>query len=214
MLAWLTPDLSEFSNPQKERSITLPGDLFYLVTGAISQLAEAQNWEQFGDATPEETADFFLGVLEEYLMSDFRNLGMIAAFASTVIPPRWLLMNGQTVAQSDYPELAGIAPSSWISGTNLVLPDTRGRMLRNTPSGGSVAAIGGSENHTLAESEMPAHVHQYLTRSSTVLVASGSGFSVWAGNNPGADTEERGGGQPHNNMPPYYQVTFAVYAGR
>ncbi len=214
MLGWLTPDLTELSNPQNERSIVLPGDLFYLVTGALSQLADAENWEQFGDATPEETADFFLGVLEDYLVSDFRNVGMIAAFAANAaIPSGWIFMSGQAVAQSDYPELVDNVPSSWLSGSDIILPDARNRVMVGNSGVFVEGTVGGSNTHTLTINEMPSHSHIAGLTPVTAAAASGAPVPAIVQLNTGS-TNASGNGQPHNNMPAYLAVRWCIYAGR
>ena len=72
---------------------------------------------------------------------------------------------------------------------------------------------GGEENHTLTENEMPTHSHSIgkggalhlLNNSAT---ASGSGHVTnWSNHyNTQLDTNDTGGGQAHNNMPPYLTV--------
>lgn len=69
MRAWLTPDSSLFSNPLDCRTLTIPGDLWLYVQGALEELAKDYNWEQFGDATPEETSQFFMEVLDNFSTS-------------------------------------------------------------------------------------------------------------------------------------------------
>ena len=69
---------------------------------------------------------------------------------------------------------------------------------------------GGEANHTLTESEMPSHSHIMPSVRSWI----GDGNISWIVDSGGtAAVENRattntGGGQPHNNMPPY----FTVYA--
>jgi len=64
---WPTPD-----NPPAPltvtRAVLLPADTQYLaaINGAISELANPDNWEQVGTQTPEDTADFWLRVLIDW----------------------------------------------------------------------------------------------------------------------------------------------------
>lgn len=70
MRAWLTPDLELLSNPQDCRKIAVPGDLWYLVQGALELLCIEENWEQHGTATPEQMAQYFMGVVDETAVSE------------------------------------------------------------------------------------------------------------------------------------------------
>ena len=65
-IGYLTPDATEFGSVVETRTITLPLSLWYLVNGALQELTREENWVQFGTATPEETAAFFLDALDEY----------------------------------------------------------------------------------------------------------------------------------------------------
>jgi microcystin-dependent protein len=214
MRAWLTPEESQLSESQVERTIRLPGSLWSYVTGALALLAEAENWEEFGDATPDDMAQFFADVLDDYAMSSFRNVGMIVSYCLDVaVPAGWLLLNGQTVAQADYPELANVVPTSWISGSNIVLPDARNRFLVSSGPGLTTGTVGGANTHTLAAGEMPVHNHTYLSPGTPALVAS-PGEILAATQGSTANTGNAGSGQAHNNMPSYLAIRWWIYAGR
>lgn len=218
-LAWLTPDSSQLAESLRERYISIPGSLFNYVTGALEELTRPERWEQFGDATPEESADFFLGVWENYLMSEFKMVGTIVGFAvQGSVPAFWYVMNGQSLVADDYPELAAAVPTIWLSGGNIVLPDMRGGfglVQAGNQSGypnKAIGTTGGEHDHVLTVSEMPNHSHNYNEPQSVVLRSSGSQPA-----NSGTSfspTATAGSDQPHNNMPPYLAVRFAIYAGR
>lgn len=70
MRAWLTPDLELLSNPQDCRKIAVPGDLWYLVQGALELLCIEENWEQSGDATPEQMSQYFMGIVDSFSDSE------------------------------------------------------------------------------------------------------------------------------------------------
>lgn len=71
-----------------------------------------------------------------------------------------------------------------------------------------VGSTGGEASHTLTNEEMPSHVHNI---SSTLMWANKTG-DVQAGTktyhtrSDKQTTQPAGGGQPHNNMPPYLTV--------
>ena len=70
---------------------------------------------------------------------------------------------------------------------------------------------GGSEEHTLSESEMPPHVHNIVSfpwGQSVNSNGSNNRLDVddgppWNGNQGTLITDSKGSGDPHNNMPPY-----------
>ena len=76
-------------------------------------------------------------------------------------------------------------------------------------SGTDVGAVGGEANHTLTINEMPSHTHTTAWNS---MIWNDGGGNI---KNPGSGTKMisastdcsyTGGGQAHNNMPPYRKV--------
>ena len=112
------------------------------------------------------------------------------------------------------------APSGWaICDGNNGTPDLRGRFILGTGQGTNLTNrtwkdTGGTETHTLSINEIPAHNHKF----------SGYNYQQWA-HTPNGDrvsmplrsdystnltTENSGGGSAHNNMPPYYVLTWIM----
>ena len=93
-------------------------------------------------------------------------------------------------------------------------PDLRSKFVLGAGSTYAVGATGGEATHTLTVNEMPSHTHDIY----------GGGFSgdpthnsVRAGyigeDNSVAESgviTNTGGGQPHNNMPPYYALCYIM----
>lgn len=95
-------------------------------------------------------------------------------------------------------------PSTWITGTTWEqIKDTFLLGAGDTYSGG---ATGGEATHTLTVDEMPAHSHSYTVYNTKLSgVNLGSSGDPWSGNTS-ATTGNAGGGNAHNNMPPYLVV--------
>lgn len=90
------------------------------------------------------------------------------------------------------------------------LPYSEGRFLLG--AGGdytSAEAEGGEAMHTLTSSEMPIHHHSLGSNWSDTLSGSANAFKTTAKRTTKTkETLDAGGGQPHNNMPPYKVVYF------
>lgn len=74
-------------------------------------------------------------------------------------------------------------------------------------------STGGSATHILTEEELATHHHHHTPAMLTAAEATTNGFTVGQATNKEyvriasiEDSEEAGGGQAHNNMPPYLTV--------
>jgi microcystin-dependent protein len=157
--------------------------------------------------------------------SDSSPTGAVMAFAGASAPTGWLLCNGQAVSRTDYASLYAVLSTTYGSGngsTTFNLPDLRGRApvgldaMGATDAGRldvseSLGGSGGNQYHTLTTAQMPSHNHTIL------------GYQAGPNNNfygaieayaPGGDgstsTAYEGGGQAHNNMPPYILLSYII----
>lgn len=140
------------------------------------------------------------------------------------IPSSTLTIDDIYPIGSIYMSANDVDPSALFSGT--IWEQIKERFLFGTGDsegwGGTklypVGATGGETTHTLTESEMPSHTHTFATGgralaidTTTAETTSGftSGGGLWAGNNKRRSAiNETGGGQSHNNMPPYLVVSI------
>ena len=138
--------------------------------------------------------------------------GLIAMWNGTQVPNGWALCNGQIVDDLQTPDLSGKFVVGWQSGNEDY------NLIGNT---------GGQDKVTLTTPEIPSHVHNFAD-AYYIEAYDGIGIngSQWIGNNlPGSnktdrdnsyvalwdhDTRAVGGGQPHENRPPYYVLAYII----
>ena len=85
----------------------------------------------------------------------------------------------------------------------------QGRFLWASNAAHPAGSTGGEETHTLSVNEMPSHSHKYdmmwtASPGNDQLARGNAGFSLLY--RKGITSSSTGGGQPHNNMPPYLSV--------
>jgi microcystin-dependent protein len=155
-------------------------------------------------------------------------LGEIIMFGGTFAPRGWALCNGQLLAIGDNSSLFALLGTTYGGDgrTTFGLPDLRGRMPLHQGSGPgltqrNLGQRNGTENHTLSIPEMPSHGHS-IGVSSAVGNAKMPNDNLLAQSNDGENnfttgeadgemtTENLGGGQGHNNMPPFLAVNFII----
>lgn len=102
-------------------------------------------------------------------------------------------------------------PAGWAlcDGTNGT-PDLRDRFIVGAGSAYGVGDTGGSNTVTLTAAQMPEHSHDIISYR-----PSGSGGSYISGTSSSTSgsaiaTQSAGGGQAHENRPPYYALCFIM----
>lgn len=107
----------------------------------------------------------------------------------------------------------GSIPSGWaLCDGSGETPDLRSRFVYGAGGSYEVGATGGEETHTLTIAEMPSHTHDIAGNTDTSPDGgSGSVATEDTTNMTLSDTAlSTGGGQAHNNMPPYYALAFIM----
>lgn len=119
--------------------------------------------------------------------------GVIVAYSGTseTIPEGWAVCDGE-------------------NGT----PDLRGRFILGVSEKHPLAEVGGEENVTLTVGQMPAHEHslnaQVVTDFSSAMKDLQSGKDRGTLSKQFVKATATGGGQPHNNMPPFYALIYIM----
>jgi microcystin-dependent protein len=152
-------------------------------------------------------------------------LGEVRMMSFDFAPKGWALCNGQLLPKQQNPALAALLGQTFGgTGSNFALPDLRGRTPIHAGNGHELGESGGEETHTLAEFELPAHIHAVAASSvATGGNANPTGRYLGGANNayhapnggtltslqPGTVTKT-GGGQAHPNMQPYITVNYCI----
>lgn len=149
--------------------------------------------------------------------------GTLHPWPTADIPSGYLLCDGSAVDRITFADLFTVIGTTYGAGdgvTTFNLPDLRGRFPLGKDDMSGVSAnrvtdgqadvlggFGGTEKHTLTVAEMPSHGHSYSAPSH-----SGGGMNFnGSGDGPvGTTTGATGGGQPHENMPPYLTLNYII----
>lgn len=163
------------------------------------------------------TQNDLMNILNEVLpvVEHTAQIGEIIAFAGSTAPNGWLLCDGSAVSRSTYSELFAVIGTTYGSGdgsTTFNLPDLRDRFPVGAGNTYSLNSKGGEATHTLTIDEMPSHTHNGMYSSGTGTNAGIAGVATNHWYSSGY-LENTGGGQAHENRPPYIGVNFIIYAG-
>lgn len=195
--------------------LSLPSLFWRYFYGAFGELCEAYNWLQVGTMTPFEASQVFIDAMDA--MRPCNMIGQIVAFVSGWIPENVLLCDGSNYLNDSYPELANVLPTQFqLPDGTFNTPDLRGRFILGNydDERWMPGDVGGEKDHTLSVPEMPEHWHAYTPPMFNVDVEPPAGAPdiLAAGIGVSEPTGTAGGGQPHNNLPPFYIVVYGIVA--
>lgn len=153
-------------------------------------------------------------------------VGEIRMFGFSRTLNGWAPCDGRLLSISEYDVLYAVIGTLYGGDgqTTFAVPDLRGRrpMHWGQRVGGSAHTAGqrgGAERHTLVPAEMPAHTHP--VRAAATGGVTSPANAVWGTAPGGYHTSAgsvlasgcvtpAGGGQPHDNMPPFLVVNFQI----
>ena len=157
----------------------------------------------------------------------------IRIFAGNFAPVGWAQCNGQLMPISQNTALFSLLGTTYGGDgkSNFALPNLQGSAPLQAGQGPGLSLrdlgeIGGEQNVTLLQTEMPSHAHtanatgtsNQATPQNNAWAAGQKGFgNTYAPSNPPTNvqmnpfgTSISGGNLPHNNMPPYLCLTFII----
>jgi len=223
-MPFLTPSETPAATVCRRLFIPDSPEWLALVNGALVELTRAANWETFGAVTPEEAAAAAQQMLLEYLESGCM-IGAVLPYVTDTPPAGCLPCDGSPHQRVDYPRLYAALPAALIVDADTFrTPDLRDRFIYGA---GTLAplAVGGAAEIALTVDQLPAHSHttQPHTHTETAAVtalinggleAPASAAVPIMGTTGAASVvvDTTGGGQPHDNMPPYLALRYCVVA--
>jgi len=153
-------------------------------------------------------------------------IGEIRMVGFNFAPVGWSLCNGQLLPISQYDALFNLIGTTYGGDgqSTFALPNLQSRIPFHTGGGQNfvLGQLSGTETVTLTTNQIPVHTHALGASSAAGTQASPAG-GVWAGSTldqfsaePNTNTmapstiTATGGGQPHDNMPPFLVVNFII----
>lgn len=181
----------------------------------ISGTAEAAAWQSAESASLPVAAANSAGT-EPFL-------GEIAMVSFNFAPKGWALCNGQLLPINQYQALFALLGTTYGGDgrVNFALPDLRGRTPLHVGNGHTLGERAGSASHILSTGQLPTHVHSFgssdygtsVSPVNNVPARHNISSPVYEGGTAAMNAQNMrnvGGGQPHENMPPYLVLNFII----
>lgn len=174
-------------------------------------------WDDIGHA---------IGLMEHEIMSGLIGAILPHAMAS-LTGLNMLPCEGSTYNRTDWPLLyAALDAEFIIDADTFRVPDLRDKFPLGAGDNFPLGTEGGEEEVTLTVTTMPSHVHNNLPHDHNYLSAvpatingglEAPAFAAISSLDSTFPTQieitETGGDEPHNNMPPFLAVRWAIVAG-
>lgn len=202
-----TPTLS---GEKKLRAVSLDIALFPHIGDAITELTNEFHWELVGDDVEDVVAE-----CKEIVESWYSDMLIGSVFPWIINPPSgWLLLDGSTYANADYPELSALLPSHLIAGVNFTLPDIENAFPFGALDEDDASSVAGSNVITLTVAQLPAHNHTYTPPVLTIDAETPVVPIPTAGIGSPTTTGNTGDGDDVDIRPKRFGLVYAVFSGR
>lgn len=156
-------------------------------------------------------------------------IGTIVPYAGSTPPEGWLLCYGTEVSRAEYAALYAVCGDTYGAGngsTTFRLPNLLNRVPVGSGSANWRGQTGGAATVTLTTAQMPGHDHgsagghnhsmgfgngRATVQSGSGIIVSNAGIvnTTWDGEHTHS---WQGGGQAHENMPPFLSVPYIIRA--
>ena len=154
-------------------------------------------------------------------------LGELRVVSFNFPPKGWAFANGQLLPINQNQALFSLMGTFYGGDgrVNFALPNLQGRASVHQGNGFTLGQAGGEAAHTLTTPELPAHTHTVSAGSGVAKLASPAN-ATWATTTNGLDLyaasadvalapgsvglSTTGGGQPHENEPPYLVLSVII----
>ncbi len=155
-------------------------------------------------------------VPKQYVDSWGMPVGVMLPFGGSSAPVGYLLCDGAEVSRTTYARLFAVIGTTYGPGDGSAtfnLPNLKGKMPVGLDGAQAefdvLGETGGERAHTLTVGEIPSHTHEQADGVAATF-GSGSASGSAGSATPKYTTGAEGGGQPHNNLPPYLVVNYII----
>lgn len=192
------------------RCISFDKALSKHVGDALTLLSQQREWVEVGDDI-ESVID-----AARITVEDFYNQMLVGSVIAWLVDPPvgWLLLDGTSFLQADYPELSAVLPSHLKSGANFTLPDVDGAFPYGVLAEDDGSLVDGSNELTLTIAQLPVHTHNYIPSPLGVTPGLAGPAAPAAVPSAPVATTPAGSGDTIDTRPLRFGLIYAVFAGR